>query len=327
MIRRTRVLLLAAVLGWLGAAQAQAPEKAGTTDNNLPYFELQRDDRPITVQQTASDAQGGIAVTRGGSTCRKNENISFFYAPKPREVETKVNNTVIRSNAVLRSQPKDGGAEAQDEAVLDFFPGSLGYDAEAGCPRNVKRDKTGRVTVTEGRTTVNGSGLLYTNADGEGKMTGPIKLERRKEGDSPALTASSKAMDFNIDDDITTLRGDVRVESDGRTSRAEVLELDEEAGFAILRGNPATSEDEDGKVRGRVIEYDLDSNDVIVTGGVQGSFDIDMGEGESLPEVDTSFGLGDDANVDTGEESTGEEDITDPVDPTDAEDPTDTGDF
>ncbi|WP_241647944.1 hypothetical protein, partial [Rosenbergiella metrosideri] len=76
--------------------------------------------------------------------------------------------------------PKEGGAEAQDKAVLDFFPGSLAYNEETGCPKNVERDKEGEVIVTEGRTTVDGSSLLYTNADGEGEMAGPIKLERRK---------------------------------------------------------------------------------------------------------------------------------------------------
>lgn len=317
--------LLLVLAGGLGLAQAQAPANAGTSDNTLPYFELRRDDRPITVQQTARDDQGGLSITRGGPDCRKNENISFFYAPEPKEIETKVNNTTIRSNAVLRSQPKEGGAEAQDEAVLDFFPGSLGYNEETACPKNVKRDKASQVTVVEGRTTVNGTSLVYTNSDGKGTMPGPITLERREEGDSPALTATAKErMDFNVDDDITTLHGDVRVESDGRTSRAEVLELDEEAGFAILRGNPATSEDEEGKVSGQVIEYDLDSNDVIVTGGVQGSFEIEVGEGDNLPEVDTSFGLGDETSGETSDDTTGnvdenlgdiEEDTTDPSDP------------
>ena len=289
-------------LGLWGLASAQAP---ATSNSNLPYFELQRDDRPITVQQTATDAQGGIAITRGGSTCRKNENISFFYAPDPNRIETKVNNTTIRSNAVLRSQPKEGGAEAQDKAVLDFFNGSLELAEATGCPKNVKRDKEGQVVVLEGRTTVNGSSLLYTNADGAGKMNGPITLERRKEGDSPALKAQSRTMDFNIDDDITTLRDNVRVDSDGRTSRADVLELDEEAGFAVLRGNPATSRDKGGEVRGQVIEYDLDSNDVVVSGGVQGSFEIELGAGNNLPEVDTSFGG--DTGATGGSESTDDE--------------------
>lgn len=290
----------------LGTVSGQPPENAS---NNLPYFELRRDDRPITVQQTATDAQGGFSITRGGPECRKNENLSFFYAPSPRRIETRVNNTQIQSNVVLRTQPKEGGADAQDEAVLDFFGGSLGLNEETFCPRNVERDEAQKVIIVEGRTTIRGGPLLYQNATGQGTMTGPVALNRREEDDSPALQADARRMDFNVDNDITTLRGDVTVESDGRTSRAEVLELDEEAGFAVLRGNPATSRDEEGEVSGQVIEYDLDNNDVVVTSGVQGSFSIDLGEGEeaTLPDLDTSLSSPD--SGDTGD--TGDLDNTD----------------
>jgi len=313
---KRRPLLVA--LGLLGAVVSQAAQPEG--DVNLPSFELQRGDRPITVQQTAEDAEGGIAITRGGSACREDENISFFYAPDPKRIETTVNNTEIRSNVVLRTQPKEGGAEAQDRAVLDFFGGSLELNDETDCPRNLEREAGQRVVIVEGRTTVNGAALLYNNALGVGDMTGPVELSRRAEGDSPALTASSSRLSFNVDDDIQTLRGGVTVESDGRTSEADVLELDEEAGFAVLRGNPARSRDEEGEVAGQVIEYDLDSNDVVVREGVEATFELDLGEGEddtALP----SFGgsAGDDAADDTTD------DLDEETDPDEADDETDFG--
>ena len=40
----------------------------------------------------------------------------------------------------------------------------------------------------------------------------------------------------------------------------------------MLRGNPARSRNDEGEVMGEVIEYDLDSNDVVVTQGVRGTF-------------------------------------------------------
>lgn len=273
------------MLALLGAVSAQ-PE----ADVNLPSFELQRGERPITVQQTAKDDEGGIAITRGGKDCRKDEDISFFYAPDPKRVETKVDNTLIRSSVVLRSQPKEGGAEAQDRAVLDFFGGSLGLNSETDCPRDIERDKAQKVVITEGRTTVNGTSLLIKNATGIGDMTGPVTLERRAAADSPALTASSSRLSINIDDDIQTLRGNVKVESEGRTSEADVLELDEEAGFALLRGNPARSRNKDGVVAGQVIEYDLDSNDVVVRGGIEATFELDTGDDTTLPSFGGSAG-------------------------------------
>ena len=230
-----RVIFSLAGVGLLGVAAAQT----GTTPDaasNLPSFELQRDNRPITVQQTATDAEGGINIIKGGPTCRKDKNLSFYYAPDPKRIDTKVNNTRIRSSIVLRTQPKKGGAEAQDKAVLNFFGGSLGLNDETLCPTNLKREKDPKVTITEGRTTVEGGPLVYENSRGVGEMTGLVKLARRASGDSPALTASSARFSFNVDDDIQTLNGDVKVESDGRTSEADTLELDEEAGFGRAAG-------------------------------------------------------------------------------------------
>ena len=286
---------------------------------NLPSFELQRDDRTITVQQTARDGEGGISITRGGD-CREEQDISFYYAPDPKRLDTRVNNTRIRSNVVLRSQPKEGGAEAQDRAVLDFFGGSLELNDETGCPRNVKRKARQQVVITEGRTTVNGSSLVYQNATGVGDMAGPVELSRRASGDSPALSASSSRLSFNVDDDIQTLRGNVQVESEGRTSEADVLELDEEAGFAVLRGNPARSRDEDGEVAGQIIEYDLDSNDVVVRQGVEATFEIDVGdEGESETALPGFGGSEDNPTADDQTTDPAESEETLPEEPAEAE--------
>lgn len=288
----------------LGAAPPAEP--AGALDANLPSFELRRGERTITVQQTASDAEGGVAVPRGGD-CREGFDLSFYYAPDPKLIETTVGNTRIQSRIVLREQPRPEttgeDTEAQDEAVLDFFGGSLEVNPETVCPDNLVRSPEERVTLREGRTTVQGGPLRYDNASGVGEMQGPVELERRAAGDSPALSASSSSLSFNVDDDLQTLRGGVRVEAEGRVSEAEVLELDEEAGFAVLRGSPARSRDEDGEVSGEVLEYDLDSNDVVVRGNVQATFSLDEagaetdgGETDAATETPSEGeGAGDDA--------------------------------
>ncbi len=271
------------------AAPTETAPAETPLDANLPSFELTRGERPITVQQTARDDEGGIAVTRGGSACREDENISFFYAPDPKRIDTTVDNTRIRSSIVFRAQPKEGGAAAQDRAVLDFYGGSLGVDEETGCPRDLERDAEQKVVIVEGRTTIRGGPLRYENSSGVGEMAGPVDLERRANEDSPALTASSAFLSFNVDSDLQTLRGGVEVESDGRTSEADTLVLDEEAGFAVLRGSPARSRDEEGEVAGSVIEYDLDTNDVVVTEGVEGNFTLDLGDDEpARPNLDLS---------------------------------------
>ncbi len=293
------------------AEETESPAETPAVDPaaNLPSFELRRGDRPIVVKQTATDAEGGINITKGGSDCRKDRNISFFYAPNPKRIDTTVNKTRINSSVVLRTQPKEGGAEAQEEADLNFFGGSLGVDNDTLCPTNIKRGGDPKVTITEGRTTVEGGPLVYRNSTGIGDMTGPVDLNRRASGESPALTSSSDRFSFNVDDDIQTLKGNVKVESDGRKSEADILELDEAAGFAVLRGNPAVSRNNESEVRGEVIEYDLDSNDVVVVGEVKGAFTLDLGDDEaSLPDLSIggdSSSTGSDTSGDSSGDTSG----------------------
>ncbi|ADI16048.1 hypothetical protein [Truepera radiovictrix] len=265
-----------------GALVSAAPGGAAPLDANLPSFELRRGDRTIVVQQTATDAEGGIAIPRGGN-CRDGFDLSFYYAPEPKLIETTVGELRISSRVVLREQPRSErtteGGDAQDEAVLDFFGGSLELNPETLCPDNLVRNPEDRVTLREGRTTVQGGALRYDNASGIGEMRGPIALERRAAGEAPALQASSNALLFNVDDELQTLRGGVRVEAEGRVSEADELELDEQAGVAVLRGSPARSRDAEGEVSGEVLVYDLESNDVVVRGSVRATLTLEDGVG------------------------------------------------
>lgn len=294
---------LGSTWGLTAPPETTPPESAPSEtalDANLPSFELRRGERPITVQQTASDAEGGFSITRAGPTCRTDENLSFYYAPSPKQIDTTVDNTRIRSSIVFRTQPKEGGSEAQDRAVLDFFGGSLGLNDETLCPQNLERDAQQQVVVTEGRTTVRGRSLRYENSNGLGEMTGPVNLTRHAAEDSPPLTGSAAFLVLDTDTDLQTFRGGVEIESDGRTSEADSFVLDEEAGVAVMRGNPARSRDEEGEVAGSVIEYDLDTNDVVVTEGVEGNFTLDLGDDEpTQPNLDFSGEDENDTETDT----------------------------
>jgi hypothetical protein len=280
---RRSVGLAVATVGLVGLVLGAAPPGEAPLDANLPSFELRRGDRTIVVQQTATDAEGGIAIPRGGN-CREGFDLSFYYAPEPKFIETTVGDLHIRSRVVLREQPRRDrtaeGGDAQDEAVLDFFGGSLALDPETVCPDELVRDPNDRVTLREGRTTVQGGALRYNNASGLGEMRGPIALERRAAGEAPALQASANALLFNVDDEVQTLRGAVRVEAEERVSEAEELELDEQAGVAVLRGSPARSRNAEGEVSGEVLVYDLDSNDVVVRGSVQATLTLEGGVGQ-----------------------------------------------
>jgi len=236
----------------------------------LPSFELRREGRAITVQQTASDAEGGVFASRTG--CRAPGMVlTTVYAPAPRRVETTVNEIVIRSSIVLREQP----AGDQEQAVLEHFGGTLVFNPETFCPEEITPSDLPEVTISQGRTTLEGALFRYYNATGLGVMEGPVSLKRVAQGDSPALTASAERLEFNVDTDTTLLSGNIRVESEDRVSEAETLALDEAAGIAILRGNPARSRRGGDTVEGGVIVYYLNTNDVVVREGARATFQLD----------------------------------------------------
>ena len=73
------------------------------------------------------------------------------------------------------------------------------------------------------------------------------------------------------------LTENVSIESDGRVSQADSVEFDDANSVAVLTGDPATSRKGDEFFQGNVITYYLDSNDVKVTGNIQGELTLDLG--------------------------------------------------
>lgn len=295
MVRRLAFapLLLAA----LALAQEEAPAPQGCSPNEtLPCVELRRDDKLIIVQQTARDSEGGLFGSRtfdeAAECAAADHTLTTFYAPAPKVVETRLGDTLITANIVLRDQPRGN----QDAATLEVFGGSLDLDPETFCPQSVVRAETAEVTLREGRTTVRGVRLLYDNASGDSVMTGspasPVTLERAAEGDSPALTASAEKLEFNADAPERTFTGGVRITSEARVSEADELVYNDDSGVAVLRGNPARSRKGDEFVEGRVITYYLDSNDVVVVGSVTGELVLDLG-GVTEPEPSAPEGAPD----------------------------------
>ena len=268
-----RALLLTAGFA-LGAVLAQ--------DSNLPFFELTRDARVTTVQQTASDAEGGVFASRTGcNEEREEDTFTTVFAPNPLKVQTQLNDTVITSNIVLREQPPGD----QDNATLHMAGGTLNFNEETFCPENIQEASEPEVKIETGRTTVLGVTFDYENATGIGTMTGPVNLDREAEGDSPALQAKSNGLTYVEETDEITLNDNVRVESDGRVSEADFLEYDEENGIAVLRGN-ATSQKDEETLSGDLITYFLNSNDVRVVGNVEGTIEIETGEPTTTTDAD-----------------------------------------
>jgi hypothetical protein len=236
----------------------------------LPSFELRREGRTVLVQQTARDDEGGIFASRPDG-CRE-AGISLFtvYAPAPKRVESVMGDSMVLSNIVLRAQPRGN----QNEAVLEFIAGSLTFDDETLCPIAIERTSEPLVELKQGRTTARGVEARYDNLSGRLTMMGPVRLERTAEGEAEALSATAARLELDENSSVTVLSGGVRLVSGERESEADTVEYDEEAGRAVLRGDPARSRLGSDMVEGRVIEYDLDTNDVVVRQGVRASFEI-----------------------------------------------------
>jgi len=66
------------------------------------------------------------------------------------------------------------------------------------------------------------------------------------------------------------------VTSGERVSEADRLELDEAAGVALLTGSPAVSRRGGDEVRGNALRYDLETDEVVATGAVSATFEIQL---------------------------------------------------
>ncbi len=247
----------------------------------LSKLRLTREDRVTVVNQYAPGAEGGQFILRApdcGEEARRDELLtSTVYGGDAYLVETLVNETRITSPIVFqKSPPKEAGGN--DKARLEMFGGTLAVNAETLCPEDLAPGGQPEVKLEQGRTTVDGYQGVYDNATGIFEMGGGrVDLNRTAEGDSPALTADAGGLKYDEATGQIVLRESVIIESDGRVSEADSVEFDDANSVAVLTGSPATSRKGDEFFQGNVITYYLDSNDVKVTGDIQGELILDLG--------------------------------------------------
>lgn len=142
------------------------------------------------------------------------------------------------------------------------------------------------VNVTQGKTQLKGSKLVYDDSDGVARIDGPITFSRQNK--NSALTGGSSTIEVNVDDKTTTLVGNVTLKDGDRTSRAGRVEYDDAANVAILTGtpdSPATSVTPDQTLTASVIRYNLDTGSVVAVGPIGGEFQD--GDPASAPAQDS----------------------------------------
>lgn len=239
----------------------------------LGSFRLSHGERVIAVQQFAPQAEGGQFRTNVPN-CEEDLRLSTVYAPAPYAVVTGIGETSIVSQIVLaRRPPREEGGEAQQ--TLEMFGGSLSVD-DGFCPQELQRSGAADVFIRQGRTTVSGTELFYDNATGLADLNGPINLQRTALAGENALSATADSLVFDVNTDLSTLKGGVEVVSEKRVSHAETLILNEDESYATLLGSPARSVEGDNVLEGDTLRYYLDTDDVIVLGGVSGKLMLDL---------------------------------------------------
>lgn len=236
-------------------------------------FTIVRDDEALTVTNLARAADGARSIGNNRN-CSEGQRVTIVYGPAPGHVETRMQDALLTSRLAVITTPAEAG-EGTGEETLELAGDSITF-TRPGCIDERTPSESPAVTLEQGKTTVVGSRFFLDRGTDLGEMTGPVTLERAAEGDAAPLRATAEAMVFSVGKQAATLTGAVTVVSEERTTTGERLELDEDAGTAVLTGNPARSVKGEDVLSGNRLLYYLDSDDVVVMGNVSGTLEIDL---------------------------------------------------
>ncbi len=124
------------------------------------------------------------------------------------------------------------------KAILSAPPGESMQSAKG------KRTATfeGGVTVLRGRLTAKGPSLTYSEATGLGVLSGPAEMhqEPAEEKHDP-VDVRAMQMSFDVDSDISTSSGDVRLSNGNQKGLADLVYYEEGRGLAIFTMNDKKS--------------------------------------------------------------------------------------
>ena len=172
-------------------------------------------------------------------------NIRFgpitYEHPDPQGITATVSNLTILSQHAILAVPQ----EDQDEVFLSDAEGSR------------EATFTGGVLVTRGRLEASGPGLAYSEATGLGVLEGPadIFIAAGAE-DEEEVNITAGEVEFDVDTDMSTSRGEVLLVSGNQTASAALLVYAEERSLGVL-----TAEGE----QVRIVRLDEDGGELVIT--------------------------------------------------------------
>lgn len=153
--------------------------------------------------------------------------------------------------------------------------------APAGTPlTNAKGKRTANfkenVVVTRGRLTAKGGQLAYSEATGQGILSASPSAtfvpEDKSNGDTVSISAGQMSLD--VDNNVSTSTGNVRLTNGSQNGRADKLVFDEDRELAQLTGTPSLTRAAKGNqkeltITGQEVRARTAENTLYVRGGVR----------------------------------------------------------
>ena len=142
---------------------------------------------------------------------------------------------------------KAGAAVKATVGTVSIAAPQASMKAPAGTPManaqgRRSADFTGGVTVLRGRLSAKGAALNYSEASGQGLLTGAPSavFTPEKKGDDPVNIAAAN-MSLDVDTNMSTSTGNVKLVSGVQTGRADRVVFDEGKELGLLTGNMSLS--------------------------------------------------------------------------------------
>ena len=247
------------------------PQPAQAIDPEKPFEEfassyfLQRKDKTILAVKYGPNTKGLFIACPPKDEDKDRRTRAVISDELPYLVHVTIDKNIVKAPVVLIVKQENG------DGALEAYNGTAEEVPDVCLPKVKADPKPGTVFVEQGKTKLTGSRMDYSEETGIAIIAGPIIFERPQKNDK--LTGTSEKITVDVDGEKTFLEGNVVLKSKCRNSQATKVEYNDKRNLAILFGNPTISIQTDasgkevGQVRGERIEYNLETNDVVVTFG------------------------------------------------------------
>jgi lipopolysaccharide export system protein LptA len=228
-------------------------------------FELNRKDKKILAIKYGPNAKGTFTICPPKDEDKDRRSRVVIVDLAPYLVHITIDKNIVKAPVTFITQEENG------DGSLEAYNGTYEEIADVCLPKIKADPKPNTVFVEQGKTKLTGSRMDYSQDTGIAVIAGPIIFERPQKDDK--LTGTSEKITVDVDGEKTFLEGNVVLKSKCRNSSATKVEYNDKRNLAILFGKPAVSIQTDasgkqiGEVRGERIEYNLETNDVVVTFG------------------------------------------------------------